>query len=137
MKKSKKEWNDREKRSVVEIICIQKNNLVIVVGYFLDLAKELCLSLKLMRKKSCDAYLGSQYFSRSLTKGVDVKKRSRSKKNKIFNEHPVPFGEGGSKNFLFLLHFDPEASKTCKNTIKLLELRVLPYLGVFKDRLSS
>ena len=38
-----------------------------------------------------------------------------------------------SKNyhFLFLLLFDPEACNPCKNTIKLLNLRVLPYRAVF------
>ena len=40
-------------------------------------------------------------------------------------------------HFFFLLQLDPEAFKTCKNTTKLLNLRVLPYLGLFQDRLSS
>ena len=33
-------------------------------------------------------------------------------------------------NFLFLLSFDAEAFKTCKNTIKLFNLCALPCLGV-------
>ena len=52
---------------------------------------------------------------------------------------PRPDHNSGSKNYhvLFLLLFDPEALKTCKNKIKLLNLHVLPYPGMFKDRLSS
>ena len=37
-----------------------------------------------------------------------------------------------SYHILFLLLYEPEAFKKCKNTI-----RVLPLLGVFKERLSS
>ena len=47
-------------------------------------------------------------------------------------------GESIRGDFLFFLLFHPEDFyKTCKNTRKLLNLRVLPYLGMFKDRLSS
>ena len=40
-------------------------------------------------------------------------------------------------HFLLLLILDPVALKTCKNTIKIEDLRVLSQLGVFKDRPSS
>merc|ERR1711911_132744 len=50
------------------------------------------------------------------------------------------WGEGGSRpdhnfrpkkyHFLFLLPFDAEAFKTCKNTIKLINLCALPCLGL-------
>ena len=39
---------------------------------------------------------------------------------------------GQKYDFLFLLLFDPEAFKMCKNTIKLLNFLVLPYLGFSK-----
>ena len=49
-------------------------------------------------------------------------------------------GEGFDHNFLsknyhymFLLLFNPEAFKTCKNAIK----GFLPYIGLYKDRLSG
>ena len=43
----------------------------------------------------------------------------------------VPDNDFQSKiTFLFLLPFDAEAFKTCKNTIKLFSLCALPCLGV-------
>ena len=84
-------------------------------------------------------YLGVRYTS--------IKGRRRQKKSCSCVGWYVPH-EGGRNiepdhnfskkkyHFLFLRLFDPETFKMCINTITLLNLHVLPYLGAFQNLLS-